>query len=136
MLKLKEEILTAGGAGSGGGAAPGTGGNTATTGCASGSRAACASLIIHAMASLPLARKKDGDDLDAKIDGWVSVAGFFYHKTKSWMEIKDLLRDDCYYIASKNYLSGHPRIKLMITRSVSACHCHVIADVWQKNTMA
>lgn len=58
----------AGGPSSSANAAPGTS-NTTTTGCASGGKAACTSLIIHAMASLPLSRNKDNDDLDAKNDG-------------------------------------------------------------------
>jgi hypothetical protein len=39
-------------------------------GCVSGSRRACAALMFHALASVPLSRnKQEEDEFDAKIEG-------------------------------------------------------------------
>lgn len=45
--------------------------NATSGGCVSGSRRACAALMFHALASVPLSRNKqeDGDERDAKADG-------------------------------------------------------------------
>ena len=54
-------------------AGPGSSGSGAggVAGCVSGGRRACAALMFHALASVPLSRNKqeDPDDPEAKIDG-------------------------------------------------------------------
>jgi hypothetical protein len=57
--------------GSGQAAGSTSGANATTGGCVSGSRKACAALMFHALASVPLSRNKqeEGDERDAKTDG-------------------------------------------------------------------
>ena len=69
---VSAQVGTPGAAGGGQAAVSAGGGSGGVAGCVSGGRRACAALMFHALASVPLSnrnKQEEGDERDAKADG-------------------------------------------------------------------